>query len=63
MEQLQAVLRDDDDHTGDPGMLHFTRVANMVAVACRLGDISDMLDLKTNEKPQEVRRLLHITLE
>jgi hypothetical protein len=39
-----------------------TTVYNMAAIACRLEDISDVPDPKTNEW-HEARQLLHITLE
>jgi hypothetical protein len=35
----------------------------MAAVACRLEDISNTLDPKTNEQLNEEKRLLHVTLE
>ena len=44
--------------------MRFPRVAyNMAATAYRLEDISDMSDLKTNERLHEARCLLYITLE
>jgi hypothetical protein len=57
---------DDDDgaHTGAPSGLCFPRVAyNMAAITCRLEDISDTSDLKTNERLNKVKRLLRVTLE
>jgi hypothetical protein len=38
-------------------------VYNMAATTCHLEDIYDMLDLKTNERLNEVKRLLRIALE
>jgi len=35
----------------------------MVAAACYLEDISDMLDPKTKEQLNETKRLLHVALE
>jgi hypothetical protein len=35
----------------------------MVVAACQLEDISDTLDLKTNEQLNEAKWLLHIALE
>jgi hypothetical protein len=35
----------------------------MAAAACRLKDISDTPDLKTNERLNEVKRILHLALE
>jgi hypothetical protein len=35
----------------------------MATAACRLEDISDTPNLKTNERLNEVKRLLRITLE
>jgi hypothetical protein len=59
-----APIDDDDSRTGAPSMLHFPRVAyDMAAAACRLEDISNTSDLKTNEKPHEARRLFRVTLE
>lgn len=62
----QAVLPvdDDDAHVGAPSLLCFPRVAyNMAAAACRLEDISDTLDPRTNERLHEVKQLLCIALE
>jgi hypothetical protein len=45
-------------------MLRLPRVAyNMAAAACRLEDISDTPDPKTNERLHEAKQLLHIALE
>ena len=35
----------------------------MVAAACQLEDIFDTPDLKTNERLNEAKRLLRVTLE
>jgi hypothetical protein len=35
----------------------------MVAAACRLENISDAPNSKTNKRLHEARRLLHVTLE
>jgi hypothetical protein len=35
----------------------------MSAAACRLEDISDMMDTKTNERLNEVKRLLCVALK
>jgi hypothetical protein len=44
--------------------LRFPKEAyNMAAAACRLKDISDMPDLKTNERLHEARWLVCIALE
>lgn len=49
---------------GAPSMLHFPRAAyNMAAAAYRLEDISDTLDLKTNERIHEAKWFLRIALE
>jgi hypothetical protein len=45
-------------------MLHIPHVAyNMAVVACRLEDIFDTSDPKTNERLHEARRLLRVTLK
>ena len=49
---------------GAPYTLHFPRAAyNMAGATCRLEDISDMPDLKTNELLHEARWLLCVALE
>jgi predicted glycosyltransferase len=58
------AANDDDACMGAPSMLCFPHVAyNMVATTCRLGDIYDTLDPKTNEWLHKARRLLYVTLE
>ena len=53
-----------DTRTGASSGLLFPRATyNMVATTCRLENISDMPDLKTNERLHEAKQLLHITLE
>jgi hypothetical protein len=55
---------DNDTCTGAPSDLCFSNVAyNMAPVTCRLEDISDTSDPKTNEQLNEANRLLHVTLE
>lgn len=46
---------------GAPDMLLFPHTTyNMAPDTYHLGDISDMVDLESNERLQEARRLLHI---
>ena len=55
---------DNDTRTGAPSNICFPRTAyNMAAIACRLEYISIMPDLKTNERQNEVKWLLHVALE
>ena len=54
----------DDTHTVAPHGLCIPSVAyNMAAIACRLEDISNMLDPKTNERLNEAKRFLRVALE
>ena len=64
-QQAAHALGDDDDaHTGAPSGLCFPCIAyHMAATTCRLEDISDTLDPKTNEWLNEAKRLLHVTLK
>ena len=63
-ETTHPLGDDDDAHTGAPSGLCFPRVVyNMVATACRLEDISDTLDLKTNEWLNKAKQLFHGTLK
>ena len=55
---------DGDTCTGAPSGFCFLYVAyNMGAAAYRLEDISDMPDIKTNERLNKAKRLLHVALE
>ena len=55
---------DDDARTGAPSDVCFPHAAyNMAATACHLEDISDTPDPKTNERLNEVKRLLRVALE
>jgi hypothetical protein len=61
---MHPLSDDDDTHTGVPSGLCFPHaVYNMVATACRLEDISDTPDPKTNEWLNEAKRLLRVALE
>jgi hypothetical protein len=61
---MQPLNNDNDARTGAPRTLHFPRAAyNMAATICRLEDISDMPDPKTNERLHEAKRLLHVALK
>jgi hypothetical protein len=49
---------------GAPSGLCFPHVTyNMAATAYHLEDISDMPDVRTNERSNEAKRLLRVTLE
>ena len=61
---MRPLGDDDDARMGTPSGLCFRHmVYNMAAAACRLEDISDMPDPKTNERLNEAKRLLHVDLE
>ena len=61
---MHSLGDDDDARTGAPSSLFFPYVAyNMVAAACRLEDISNTLDIKTNERLNEAKRLFCVALE
>jgi hypothetical protein len=61
---MRPLGDDDDACTGAPSGLYFPRAAyNMVVTACRLEDISDTPDQKTNEWLNEAKWILHVALE
>jgi hypothetical protein len=64
-QQATHPLGDDDDtRMGAPSGLRFHCAAyNMATAACRLEDISDTPDPKTNERLNEAKRLLRVALE
>ena len=65
MEQAVHPLDDDDDACMrvPNGFCFPHMVYNMAVAPCRLEDISDMLDLKTNERLNEAKRLHHAAFE
>ena len=63
-QQASHPLDDGDTRSGAPSGLCFPHVVyNMVADACCMEDISDMPDSKTNERLNEAKWLLCVTLE
>ena len=54
---------DNDAGMGAPSGLCFPHVAYNMVDAYHLEDISDMPNLKTNERLNEAKRVLHIALE
>jgi hypothetical protein len=64
-QQDAHPLGDNDDaRMGAPSGLCFPHVTyNMAATAYHLEDISDMPDVRTNERSNEAKRLLRVTLE
>ena len=56
---MHPLSNNDNAHTGAPSGLYFPCAAyNMVAIACHLEDIFDMIDPKTNERVNKAKRLL-----
>jgi hypothetical protein len=61
---VHPLGNDDDTRAGAPSIICFPRAAyNMAAATCCLEDISDTPDMKTNERLNEVNRLLRIVLK
>jgi hypothetical protein len=58
-QAAQPLGNDNNARTCAPSTLCFPRVAyNMAAASCQLEDISNMSDLKTNERQHEAKQLL-----
>ena len=61
---MHPLVDDDDACMGAPSGLCFPHAAyNMAAATCRVEDIFDTPDPKTNEWLNEAKRLLHVALE
>ena len=63
-QATHPVGDNDDAHIGAPSGIYFPHTAyNMATAAYRLEDISNTLDPKTNERLNEAKWLLRVTLE
>jgi hypothetical protein len=61
---MQPPINDDDARTGAPSAFQFPQEAyNMAAATCRLEDILDTPDLKTNDWLHKARWLFHVALK
>ena len=62
--RARSVRHDINNDMRVPSVSRFPQVAyNMAAASCRLGDIPNTPDPKTNERLNEVKQLLYVTLE
>jgi len=62
--RARSVRHDINNDMRVPSVSRFPQVVyNMAAASCRLGDIPNTPDPKTNEKLREAQRFLDIALE
>ena len=60
----QPLDNDDAARTGAPSTLRLPHEAySMAAATCRLEDVSNTPNLKTNKRLHEVKQLIHVALE